>query len=74
MSRIAVFLIVTISHFFRTVGIRACRFHPTCSRYAIDAFHEFSFFAASWLVLKRILRCQPFSAGGFDPVSLQRNS
>ena len=76
MSKLAIFMIIAVSHFFRALGLRTCRFHPTCSRYAIDAFQQVSFFSASWLVLKRILRCQPFDAGGFDPVSssIQRNS
>ncbi|HIB79691.1 MAG TPA: membrane protein insertion efficiency factor YidD [Candidatus Marinimicrobia bacterium] len=45
----------------------SCRFHPTCSRYGIDAFRAFSFFKAFALTAKRISKCHPFSAGGFDP-------
>jgi len=46
----------------------ACRFHPTCSEYARESFQKFSFFKAFSLMTKRILRCQPFCKGGFDPV------
>lgn len=46
----------------------ACRFYPTCSSYAIEAFTKYSFLKASFLTLKRILRCNPFCKGGIDPL------
>lgn len=46
----------------------ACRFTPTCSNYAIEAFENFNFFTASKLTIKRILRCRPFGKIGYDPV------
>jgi len=46
----------------------SCRFHPTCSAYAVEAFETHNFFKASWLSVWRILRCNPFSKGGYDPV------
>jgi putative membrane protein insertion efficiency factor len=45
-----------------------CRFYPSCSEYAIDALDQHGSIKGSWLSLKRILRCHPFSQGGFDPV------
>ena len=45
-----------------------CRFHPTCSHYAIDALREHGAMRGSWLALRRVLRCHPLSRGGFDPV------
>ncbi len=45
-----------------------CRFHPSCSSYAMTAITEHGALAGSWLALKRVARCQPFSAGGHDPV------
>jgi putative membrane protein insertion efficiency factor len=46
----------------------ACRFEPTCSRYALEAIEMHGAWSGGWLILRRLLRCQPFSRGGFDPV------
>lgn len=45
-----------------------CRFTPTCSAYALEAFMKRGFFVGLWLTVRRILRCNPFCAGGYDPV------
>ena len=45
-----------------------CRFTPTCSQYAIDAVREWGIVAGTVLTLFRIVRCNPFSKGGDDPV------
>jgi len=46
----------------------ACRFEPTCSQYAREAFELHGARRGTLLTLRRLLRCQPFSRGGFDPV------
>lgn len=45
-----------------------CRYIPTCSEYAIQACQKHHFVKASYLILKRILRCNPLTKGGYDPV------
>lgn len=45
-----------------------CKHIPTCSNYAIDAINEYGSLKGSVLAIKRILRCNPFSKGGYDPV------
>jgi uncharacterized protein len=46
----------------------ACRFEPTCSRYSLAALERHGALVGSYLTVHRILRCQPFCAGGHDPV------
>lgn len=46
----------------------ACRFHPSCSSYALEALEVHGAARGSWLTLRRIFRCHPFHPGGFDPV------
>jgi putative membrane protein insertion efficiency factor len=46
---------------------RNCRFHPTCSQYAVEAVQSFGALRGSWLALKRLGRCHPWHPGGFDP-------
>lgn len=48
----------------------ACRFQPTCSEYAVIAVSEFGLLRGGLLAAWRLLRCQPFAKGGFDPVPL----
>lgn len=45
-----------------------CRFYPTCSQYALEAVEKYGVLKGSFLALKRILRCNPFCKGGFDPL------
>ena len=47
---------------------RRCRFFPTCSEYAIDALNEFGAFFGAFFIIFRLLRCNPFFKGGYDPV------
>lgn len=47
---------------------KRCRYHPTCSQYAKEAFEKKNFFYAALLSTWRILRCNPFSKGGYDPL------
>ncbi|HAF55251.1 MAG TPA: membrane protein insertion efficiency factor YidD [Thauera sp.] len=47
---------------------RNCRFHPTCSEYAIEAIERYGALRGSWMAAKRVGRCHPFNPGGYDPV------
>ena len=49
-----------------------CKYYPTCSNYALQAVERFGAFRGFWLALFRILRCNPFSHGGYDPVPVKR--
>ncbi|AQQ52747.1 membrane protein insertion efficiency factor YidD [Planococcus lenghuensis] len=46
----------------------SCRFYPTCSHYGLEAVQMHGAVKGSYLAIRRILRCHPFHAGGFDPV------
>jgi putative membrane protein insertion efficiency factor len=50
---------------------RRCKYYPTCSAYAVDAVREFGVLRGLVLAGWRLLRCNPFSHGGYDPVSAQ---
>ncbi len=45
-----------------------CRFEPSCSQYGYEAFQTHGFVRGSYLTIRRIMRCNPFHAGGYDPV------
>lgn len=63
-------MIKLIKFYQRATSGRAptCKYRPTCSNYAIDAYTHHNFFYATILSLWRILRCNPFSKGGYDPI------
>ncbi len=46
----------------------SCRFHPSCSHYALEAVTRYGALKGAWLTVSRLARCHPFHPGGFDPV------
>ena len=47
---------------------QVCRYHPSCSAYALDAVREHGSLRGTWLAVRRLSRCHPWAAGGYDPV------
>lgn len=47
---------------------RTCRFYPSCSQYGLEAYRKYNVLKATYLTLWRILRCNPFNGGGYDPL------
>lgn len=56
-----------ISIFFEKYGVK-CKYYPTCSEYAMQAVEKYGALKGGILILKRLLKCNPFSKGGFDPL------
>ncbi|MBR2986440.1 MAG: membrane protein insertion efficiency factor YidD [Clostridia bacterium] len=72
MKRIVIFPIRLYQKYLSPAKPPCCRFTPTCSQYAIDAVLEWGVIIGLLLALWRILRCNPFSKGGEDPVPVNR--
>ena len=60
--------LISIYQFFSKNTPPVCRFEPTCSRYTYQAIERFGVIKGLFLGFKRILRCHPYSKGGYDPV------
>ena len=68
MKHIMIWLVGLYRKFISPLKPPCCRFTPTCSAYAIEAFRKRGFFIGFILTVWRILRCNPFCKGGYDPV------
>ena len=68
MKKILKFFINLYRKFLSPILPRSCRFEPSCSQYALEAIERFGAIRGSILSLYRILRCNPFCRGGYDPV------
>lgn len=72
MKRVVIFLVIFYRKYLSPMMLPRCRFYPTCSSYALEAIEEKGLFKGMVLAGFRILRCNPFSSGGYDPVKHDR--
>ena len=68
MKTVVLGAIKLYQRFFSPLLPPSCRFVPSCSRYAYEAIEKYGLLKGGWLGIKRISRCHPFNAGGYDPV------
>ncbi|HBF86927.1 MAG TPA: membrane protein insertion efficiency factor YidD [Clostridiales bacterium] len=68
VNKVLISLLKFYKKFISPVWKTSCIFTPTCSIYAIEALQKHNFFVGSFLIVRRILRCNSFNKGGFDPV------
>ncbi len=68
MAKVFVHLIAFYQRFISPLKGPSCRFHPSCSSYAIQAIEKYGPLRGSALGFWRILKCHPFHPGGYDPV------
>ena len=68
MKTALLLLIRSYRQFISPLFPPTCRFHPTCSQYALTAVERFGPVRGTHLALRRIIRCHPFNSGGYDPV------
>ncbi|ABB14473.1 membrane protein insertion efficiency factor YidD [Carboxydothermus hydrogenoformans] len=68
MRKIILLLIRFYQKFVSPILGSNCRFYPSCSQYTYEAIERYGVIYGSYLGIKRILRCHPFTPGGYDPV------
>ena len=68
MKHVCIFLIRLYQRYISPLKRPCCRFTPTCSEYAVEAYRTRGFFVGTVLTVWRLLRCNPFCKGGYDPV------
>ena len=68
MKRMLLLLIQFYRAAVSPLTLPTCRYHPTCSAYAMEAIERYGARRGGWMALRRILRCHPFHPGGYDPV------
>ncbi|MCL6107151.1 MAG: membrane protein insertion efficiency factor YidD [Actinobacteria bacterium] len=73
MKRIPILLISFYQKLISPLFPQRCKYYPSCSNYALEAFREWGFFRGFLMSSWRLLRCNPLSHGGFDPVRKKLN-
>ena len=69
MNRVLIFFVRIYQYTLSPMLGQRCKYYPTCSNYAIDALREYGAVRGSVMAAWRLLRCNPFSNGGYDPVT-----
>jgi uncharacterized protein len=68
VKKIIIFFIRVYKRFISPILPDSCRFYPSCSQYAIEAIEKHGAVKGGMITTYRILRCNPFNKGGYDPV------
>lgn len=68
MKKIFVFIIKFYQKYISPMKRTRCPYTPSCSQYGLEAIEKYGVIKGGWLAVWRILRCNPFSKGGYDPV------
>ncbi len=68
MKYLFIFLIKFYQKFISPLFGKRCRFYPSCSSYALEAITKYGSIKGGYMSIKRILKCNPFHSGGYDPV------
>ena len=68
IKKCCMYIIKFYQKFISPMKKPCCIYYPSCSRYAYEAYEKYGFFKGTYLTVWRILRCNPFSKGGYDPV------
>ena len=74
MKKLLLLLIRFYQRFISPCFPACCRYYPTCSSYALQAIAEYGAIRGGFLSVKRILRCNPFFKGGYDPVPPKKDA
>ena len=68
LKRFVIALITLYQKYISPLFGPRCRFYPTCSAYGKTAIEKYGLFYGLWLLTKRLIKCNPFHRGGYDPV------
>jgi len=68
MKRFLIFIIKLYRKYISPLKQPCCRFYPSCSQYAIEAISKHGALRGGFMAIKRIIKCNPFNPGGYDPV------
>ena len=67
MKKVLITVIKAYQTLISPLFVKSCRFHPSCSEYAVSAIDHYGAFRGTLKAIWRVLRCNPFTRGGFDP-------